>query len=348
MAAIWRSRLPHWHARHRRRLRRVSGTAAVVSCGALLVAACSSSSPGSSAASGGAQTLPTVTMSYAAPVAEFMIPVVGARYGLFKKYGINLQTKYLPQTESLDSLVSGATQFGLFDAPAPETASASGQAINWIAAYQLNPGLQYIVAPGVNTLAGLAGKSVTITVAGASTAILTQLALTQAGVYSKVHVVPVGNVAAQMSSFEAGTSSGFVSGQPVTDEVLSKVPGSKVIDTFSNVQWIGAGAAVVSSWASSHKAEVLDFLRGLQASATYFKTHPANAEKVIEQETNATPSMAAIAYHAELGILLNKLVLPTQNLSYINGILNQQHFTGASSLTSQNTALSSYLDSLNN
>ena len=292
--------------------RRRSSTAVVLATGfgvlGLLVSACGGSAP-SSATSGNITTtsksIPTtINMAYTAPVADQLLPLIAEHAGLFAKYGVNVHITYLAATAALDGLVGGKIQMSVYDSPEPEVAAAAGQDIKWIAEWEHHANLYLVGGTGIKNVKDLAGKAIGMTAPGSTTAVLTQVALNQAGVLSSAHLEPLGTVGATLSAFLAGSVQATIAGPPQQNVLLAKVPGSSIIvDYRKSFPWIGGGLAVSAAWASKHVAATVDVIKALQATIVYFKSHEADSVAVIEQATKSNSADATAGYEAMLSLI---------------------------------------------
>jgi ABC-type nitrate/sulfonate/bicarbonate transport system substrate-binding protein len=294
---------------------RVVTTVACCAAGATLAACSSSGGSSSSAAAGGGQAaagssatgtaaMVPVTIAYTAPVADQLIPLIAQDAGLFAKYGVPVTVTYLPQTEAVDGIVGGKVQMAVFDSPAPELAVADGEQIKWIAEWEGHADLFLLGRPGVSSTKDLAGKSVAETVAGSTTAVLTQVALQDAGVQTSAHLQPLGNVGATLSAFQSGSVEATIAGPPNQTTLLKAVPGASVLVNYSNsIPWVGGGLAASISWADSHKAESVDIVKALMAGEQYFKANKAASIKDIELATKSSEADAAGAYASMLAVM---------------------------------------------
>lgn len=300
------------------RSRPASRIAIAIACcaaGATL-AACSSSSStsgaagtsatsASSASAGGSATMAPVTIAYTAPVADQLIPLITQKAGLFAKYGIPVTITYLPQTEAVDGIVGGKVQMSVFDSPAPEVAVADGEQIKWIAEWETHADLYLLGRPGVSSVKDLAGKPVAETVAGSTTAVLTQVSLKDAGVLGTAHLQPLGNVGATLSAFQSGSVQATIAGPPNQTTLIKAVPGAKIlVDYTTSIPWVGGGLAADISWANAHKTETVDIIKALTAGEQYFKTHKAESIKDIESVSKTSDDADAEgAYNSMLKIM---------------------------------------------
>jgi ABC-type nitrate/sulfonate/bicarbonate transport system substrate-binding protein len=299
------------------RRRPASRLAIAVACcaaGATL-AACSSGGSSSSSAStsatsvgsasaAGSATMAPVTIAYTAPVADQLLPLIAQKAGLFAKYGIPVTITYLPQTEAVDGMVGGKVQMSVFDSPAPEVAVADGEQIKWIAEWETHADLFLLGRPGVSSVKDLAGKSVAETVAGSTTAVLTQVALRDAGVLGAAHLQPLGNVGATLSAFQSGSVQATIAGPPNQTTLIKAVPGAKIlVDYTTSIPWVGGGLAADVSWANAHKAESIDIIKALVDAEQYLKSHKADSIKDIEAVTKTGDADAGAAYDSMLKIM---------------------------------------------
>jgi ABC-type nitrate/sulfonate/bicarbonate transport system substrate-binding protein len=290
---------------------------AVACCAATATLAACSSGGGSSssAASGSGQAaagtsasgtgaMVPVTIAYTAPVADQLIPLITQDAGLFAKYGVPVTMTYLPQTEAVDGLVGGKVQMAVFDSPAPEVAVADGEQIKWIAEWEGHADLFLLGRPGVSSVKDLAGKPVAETVAGSTTAVLTQVSLQDAGVGTTAHLQPLGNVGATLSAFQSGSVQATIAGPPNQTTLLKAVPGAKVLVNYStSIPWVGGGLAASISWADAHKAETIDIVKALVAGEQYFKANKAASIKDIESATKSSEADAEGAYDSMLQVI---------------------------------------------
>ena len=264
--------------------------------------ATSSQGAGSSAAAGGAMA--PVTIAYTAPVADQLIPLMTEKAGLFAKYGVPVTITYLPQTEAVDGIVGGKVQMSVFDSPAPELAVADGEQIKWIAEWEGHADLFLLGRPGVSSVKALAGKSVAETVAGSTTAVLTQVSLSDAGVLASSHLQPLGNVGATLSAFQAGSVQATIAGPPNQTTLLKAVPGAKIlVDYTTSIPWVGGGLAASVSWAEAHKTETVDIVKALVAGEQYVKANKTAAIADIESVSKSSEANAAGAYDSMLKIM---------------------------------------------
>jgi ABC-type nitrate/sulfonate/bicarbonate transport system substrate-binding protein len=290
---------------------RVARVALVAACCAATaaVAACSSAASSSSSSSAGSATTQQsstspVTIAYTAPVADQLLPLITDKAGLFAKYGVPVTVTYLPQTAALDGLVGGKIQMSVFDSPAPEVAVADGEQIKWIAEWENHADLFLLGRPGIASVSDLAGKPVAETVAGSTTAVLTQVSLKTAGVLTSAHLEPLGNVGATLSAFQSGSVQATIAGPPNQTTLLKAVPGAKILVDYSNsIPWVGGGLAASMSWASAHKTETVNILRALSAGEQYFKSNQAAAVADIQSATKSSAASAQGAYAAMLRVI---------------------------------------------
>jgi ABC-type nitrate/sulfonate/bicarbonate transport system substrate-binding protein len=277
------------------------GSSSSTGSGSTGAAGGSTASTGGSA-SGGAMV--PVTIAYTAPVADQLIPLITKDAGIFDKDGIPVTITYLPQTEAVDGIVGGKIQMSVFDSPAPEVAVADGEQIKWIAEWESHADLYLLGRPGVSSVKALAGRPVAETVAGSTTAVLTQVSLQDAGILAATHLQPLGNVGATLSAFQSGSVQATIAGPPNQTTLLKAVPGAKILVDYTNsIPWVGGGLAADDTWAKAHQAETVDIVKALTQGVQYFKTHKAESVKDIEAVSKSGEADAEGAYASMLKII---------------------------------------------
>lgn len=290
--------------------------------------------------------MPTINMAYTAPVSDQLIPLITEKVGIFQKYGVNVNVESLPQTEALDSLISGQVQMSVFASPAPEVAQASGTPLKWIATWEDHADLFLMGGPGISTVADLAGRNVAITSPGATTAVLAEVALRAAHVLDKTHLVPVGSVGATLATFLAGSTQSTIAGPPNQTVLMKERPGSKILVDFTKSDpWVGAGVAALTTWTSAHKAETVAVMRGLIAGVAYFRSHPTKVEAIIEQTTGSNSGEANAAYLSTRNIIdETKSLVPVAVTEQQVLAAIRPDYAGASSLKARTVFDTTYIE----
>jgi len=264
--------------------------------------------------------LTKVKMAFTAPVTTQLLPQVTQTAGFFKKFGITATITYLTASEAEDELATNGVQMVTFSAPEPEGLRSTGYATQWVATSEDITGLELLGGKGISSVKSLATKPVGETSPGATTAILAQIILKKAGILTKVHFEPLGSVGAMDAAFEAGTIDGVIGASPTATLMLKATPGSSILvapKKNKGFDWVGAGMAVISTWAASHKQVVTNVIKALIAGDKYMVT-PANETavvKVIETATKATPTEAKGAYGATIPLFKDtKTLVPSLKL----------------------------------
>jgi ABC-type nitrate/sulfonate/bicarbonate transport system substrate-binding protein len=141
--------------------------------------------------------------------------------------------------------------------------------------------------------------------AGSTTGVLLQDYLQGAGVgLDQVRLVPLGNQSAQAQSFVTGQVAAFICGPPVTQSVLAKRKGSKVLaDLSSKYRWNGAGLVGYMPWVQSHKGTTTKVVKALREAWTAWKTSPDAAQATIVRAGRVSGAAAKAAYEGSLKVM---------------------------------------------
>ena len=293
-------------ARHAGRLAAVGGAVGAMS---LALAACAGGASAANKSSSSAKhhgPLPKITLAYPAPVSTQMVPLVAEQEGMFKKYGVTVNITYLPATEANTSLASGQVQMVVYSSPGPEVLNAGGQPIQWIATWEDHTGLYFLGGAGIKTVADLATKTVAVSAAGSTTAVLSEIILNKAGVLNKAHVVPLGTVGATATAFESGSAQAVIFDPPENTLLLKAVPGSSTLVNLNNgFTWVGGGLAATSTWTKSHQAETVDVIKALIAARNFWEKakNKTAVVSVIQTASKTTATDALPAYETTLKLL---------------------------------------------
>jgi NitT/TauT family transport system substrate-binding protein len=273
----------------------------------LLLAACGS---GGSSSDASGQT--TVTIAYGAPVADHMVPSVAQAAGLFAKYGITVNIKFLESSQLLTSVVSQQVQFVSVPAPGPEILALNGTPVKQVAGWEDHFDNVLVAGPGVKSVADLDGKAIAISKPGSFSWLLAEQAQQQYHVSMKE--VPVGNESNQVAAFVSGQvqAVGALSPSQMAT-VAKKVPGAHVLvdwrqgEEVPAMQFVGYGP-----WLSAHRSTAVKVLKAINDAVAYFKNpaHKAKVVGVIAKVTGETHAVAAASY-ADVLKALSSSIVPT-------------------------------------
>jgi ABC-type nitrate/sulfonate/bicarbonate transport system substrate-binding protein len=273
-----------------------------------LVAGCGSSATGSSSTHSGTSRAASakttrVLIGYGAPVAEQLLPQFAVDEGLFAKYGLSVTVEQITNASAvIPGLRSGAIDYDVMSSPQPEEGAAAGVDLKWLAMWNSKPDIQICVAPGINSAQDLIGKAVGISSTGSTTGVLLQHYLLTSGIaVDKVHLVPLGSEGAQAQSFAAGEIAAFACGPPVTQSVLAKRKGAKVlVNLATKYEWNGAGLVGYMPWVESHTQTTEKVVKVIAEAWAKWKASPSAAEAALAQATGVPAAAAAAAYHGSI------------------------------------------------
>jgi ABC-type nitrate/sulfonate/bicarbonate transport system substrate-binding protein len=309
-------------ARRRARAARIAGLVA--------------SSPASSAvAKKAATTYPdTINVSFPfLPITQFYPLELGKDYGIFKKYGLNVNVQVVGNAAINAALESGALQFTITSPPL-ELAYEAGVPIKLVGIYGNHTATYLMASPGITSVKGLTGKKVGITVPDAYSSIIAKYALYRAHIpYTSVSFVPLGTTmpSAAIISHLANAVDGD------TIQLLaakSGLPGTSPIEDFTPVLWPSGQIWGYTPWMNAHKQEAATFLRAFNAAVVRWNSDPVAAKAEISKY-DATKSTALInALYAATKKEFNSGPTPVQVPSYkvesfISGVLRVTGFPQA-------------------
>jgi NitT/TauT family transport system substrate-binding protein len=321
--------------------RRCGVAGCAVAAVALLATACGSSSSSDPSASGG---LTDVTIAYAAPVPDHMVPAVTQAAGIFKKYGINAKIDYITQSQLLPQLVAGKVQFATMAAPGYEIPDLTGSTLQAVAAYEDSFDVVLISSPKYPTMQSLNGKSIAISGPGSFSDLTVKIA------ESKYHVTmteePLGSSPATgLAAFKAGEVQALAAVSPNELATYEKaVPGLHVLLDYRSIRDMPAISFVGSkTWMAANSATTVKVLKALIAGDAYFKTHESEAVSVIAKMTSEDTAEATLGYQNTLKAMSTSLVPQAANEEKVLSLIAPE-YSAAKTFNSSNLVDTSYIN----
>ncbi|KAA9159056.1 ABC transporter substrate-binding protein [Amycolatopsis acidicola] len=277
-----------------------------------------------------------VTIAYGAPTADQMIPSVAASAGLFQKYGINPDIKYLESSQLLSAVVAGQVNMAVIPAPGYELIALNGRQLKAIARMQDSFDVMWVSNPDYATPRSMDGRSIAISKPGAFSGLMAEMAEHQFGV--SMTQVPLGGLSNQVSAFQSGQVDSISDLSPDQLPGVEKhLPGVHTLVDWRTVKDVPAMMLVgYGPWLEQHRAAVENVLRAINDGATYFRTHEAESVSVISKVTGRSAASSKVAYENAVGCmsasLLPSLAAEQKSLQYLGADYPQAKTFDASQL----------------
>jgi NitT/TauT family transport system substrate-binding protein len=262
---------------------------------ALTLTACGGGAASSSSGTGG-----TLKVSFSEVVADELPLWIAQDSGIFKQHGLTVDLTSLSSSDGFPALLSGQTQLASIGASELVSGAASGASVSYIATLTpVFPYELYAKVPGNQ----LKGKKIGITSTSGSLYIATLAALKQLGLTpADVQLVTLGSV--------TNVNNALVSGS--IDAALSHPPGSAKIEAAGfhgvldlatqKIPTSNVGIAVMKSYASSHRAQVQNFMSALLEGIAKEKNDKAYAIAELKTHLKVTDAKAldeTYSYYAD-------------------------------------------------
>jgi NitT/TauT family transport system substrate-binding protein len=266
---------------------------------AVFATACGSSDDSSSttgSSSSGSSKLTDVTIAYAAPVADHMIPTVTQAAGIFKKNGINAKIQFLQGSQIAPALLGNKIQFATLAAPTLEVADLSGSNLKTVAQWENVFDAALVAKPEYKTMQDLDGKSITTSAPATFSDMIADIAMQKYGI--KMQKVPLGHLSNSISAFESGQVDSISDLSPwQVPDIQKKVQGANMLVDFREITGV-PGLQLVGNgdWIKDNPETTQKVVDSINEGIQYFKTHKAESVKAIEDETESSHEEAVASY----------------------------------------------------
>jgi NitT/TauT family transport system substrate-binding protein len=324
-------------------MKRCGVVGAAVAAVAMLAAGCGSSGGSSDPSAGGGLT--NVTIAYAAPVPDHMVPAVTEAAGIFKKYGINAKIEYITQSQLLPQLVAGKVQFATMAAPGYEIPDLSGSTLQAVAAYEDSFDVVMMAAANYPTMKSLNGKSIAISGPGSFSDLTVKMAEAEYGI--TMNEQPLGSSPATgLAAFKAGEVQALAAVSPNQATVYENdISGSHVLLDYRKIRDVPAISFVGSStWMSANRSTTIKVLKALIAGDQYFKTHETQSVATIEKLTQEPAAEATAGYENTLKSMSSSLVPAAANEAKVLSLIASE-YPAAKSFDASKLVNTSYIES---
>lgn len=279
----------------------------------------------------------SVTIGISNPNAAQFLPYLVQAAGLFAKENISATVVTLAPAIWIADLAAGAIQFGVGSPTAVETAVLNNDSpIQWMATWTLNSQIEIIGAPGIKTMADLAGKNVGLSAPGSTSNTLVGYLMNQAGLSpSQYKGINETSSAALNAAFIGGGVSSAISAPPLDQVLLAAVPGSSVIHNFAldkSFLWPQAAIAGNTIWANIHQKATIAVLGAMQLGLQYWNTNASTAEAVVNSNIlGLTSAQVNASYTASQQVFLKSLeAMPLAAENNVINLMNGNGFPTAS------------------
>jgi NitT/TauT family transport system substrate-binding protein len=252
---------------------------------ALTSAACGSNSSGGGGSAGASGSAQTVSIGISSLNASHMWEFIARDENIFPKYGVNLKlVVFQGASQVLPSLLGGSTQVSEPSAPQAVAAMQKQSGFKIVVGSLVGSPLSLVVRKGINSVADLKGKKISVNAAGSSSDYYSAVAYLSAHGLSKSDVTYVtgGATSARVSALLSGAVDAVLCSPPDIER-LTKA-GDTVLGNVNDLPQQKNALAYVgmvkSSWAQANHDTLVKFIEGYQATLAFMRD-PANHDKVV-------------------------------------------------------------------
>jgi NitT/TauT family transport system substrate-binding protein len=245
-------------------------------------------------ASGG---LINLTVADTSPGAGYSDLEVGVQEGIFKKHGLNVTLKHLPEaTQMVPSLLSGSVQIGVGPASSTAAAIMKGQKFHFFAMSQGHYNLEMWASPSITSVAGLKGKKVALTAPGSEGDFGLTALLAQAGLgRDDVTTAYVKSVPGEISALESNAVQAILTQPP--NGTQTRARGYHHLAALSDLPFALGTFTATDGFLSKNKDAVTKFVAAEAESLAYLHTNKPGAIAVIEKYSgNSDPALAEYSW----------------------------------------------------
>ncbi|TMB72664.1 MAG: ABC transporter substrate-binding protein [Deltaproteobacteria bacterium] len=235
-----------------------------------------------------AEGLQKLRVAYAAITAAFSIPWVAKEAGIFQRHGLDVELVYIASgSRAVQTLIGGGVDVAAFGGPAAIDAKLAGADTVYVS-IPVNKVIVFtVVAPQIQRVEDLRGKSIGATRIGTVTDFFTRYFLRQNGLVPDrdVMIRQTGGLPETLAALKAGQIHAGTFGFPAV--LHARAAGFRVLVDYSKqgFRYPLSAVAVTQSMLRSQESAIRRFLEASIEGIHRFRTDPAFAMNVIGKYT---------------------------------------------------------------
>jgi NitT/TauT family transport system substrate-binding protein len=238
-----------------------------------------------------AEKLQKLRVAYAAITAAFSIPWIAKEAGIFQRHGLDAELVYIASaSRTIQTLVGGGIDVAAFGGGAAIDAKLAGADTVYVS-IPVNKVIVFtVVAPQIQRIEEMRGKSIGVTRIGSPTDVFTRLYLRQNGLVPDrdVMIRQTGGLPETLAALKAGQVHAGTFGFPAV--LHARAAGFRVLVDYSTqgFRYPLSSIAVTQSMLRSQESTIRRFLEASIEGIHRFRTDPAFAMNVIGKYTQTT------------------------------------------------------------
>lgn len=238
-----------------------------------------------------AEGLQKLRVAYAAITAAFSIPWVAKEAGIFQRHGLDVELVYIAAgSRTVQTLIGGSVDIAAIGGPAGVDAKLAGADTVYIAIPVNRVIVFTVVAPQIQRVEELRGKSIGVTRIGTVTDFFTRLYLRQSGLVPDrdVMIRQTGGLPETVAALKAGQIHGGTFGFPAV--LHARAAGFRILVDYNTqgYRYPLSGVVVTQKLLRTQESAVRRFLEAHIEAVHRFKTDPTLAMNVIGKYTQTT------------------------------------------------------------
>ncbi|HXV48536.1 MAG TPA: ABC transporter substrate-binding protein [Candidatus Binatia bacterium] len=240
---------------------------------------------------GAAEGLQKLRVAYAAITAAFSLPWVAKEAGIFQRHGLDVELVYIAAgSRAVQTLVGGSIDVAAIGGPAGVDAKLAGADTVYVA-IPVNKVIVFtVVAPQIQRIEEMRGKSIGVTRIGTVTDFFTRIYLRQNGLVPDrdVMIRQTGGLPEIVAALKAGQIEGGTFGFPAV--LHARAAGFRVLVDYSTAgyRYPLSTLIVTQKLLRAQESAVRRFLQAQIEAVHRFKTDPNFAMNVIGKYTQTT------------------------------------------------------------
>jgi NitT/TauT family transport system substrate-binding protein len=274
---------------------RVLTSAAVFTAAVSLATGCAQHNTGSTAKTSGG--LINLAVADTSPGAGYSDLEVGVQDGIFKKHGLQVTLKHLPDaTQLVPSLLSGSAQIGVGPASSTAAAILKGEQLTFVGMSEAHYNLEMWASPSITSVAGLTGKKVAITAPGSEADFGLTALLKQAGMpRDDVTTAYVKTVPGEIAALRSNAVSAILTQPP--NGTQTRARGYHRLAALSDLPFALGAYTATNKFLSNNKDAVTRFMAAEAENLAYLHNNKTGAISIIEKYSgDSDPDLAEYSW----------------------------------------------------